>query len=190
MLSRPGAPFSAARLMCDDLRGFAAIEFAVVAPVLLIAMIGFFETVQTVRAKSLLTAAVANMVEMIATEKGAPELTPGTMQDFCRAAQLTMRPFAATSLSMAIASVTNSTAAPPGPARDWEYDAACPSAASPFGANGAKAAATSMVPDAADSVIMIKASFTYTPSLILSATTFTQTVFARPRYNTVACPSC
>lgn len=190
MFSRTGSACPATRLLGDDRRGVAAVEFAFAAPVLLVAMIGFFETVQTIRAKSLLTAAVANMVEMIAAADAAPAMTPATMQDFCRGAQLTMRPFVTTTLSMAIASVTNVKTIPTGPTRDWEYDAACTTTGAAFGANGAKGTAGPMVPDPADSVIMIRASFTYTPALILSATTFTQTVYARPRHNAVTCPSC
>ena len=182
---------SAARQMRDGKRGVAAIEFAIIATVLLVATLGFFETVLAVRAKMLLSSSVANMAEMLGAETGMPPVTRTTLNDYCKGVRLTMGAYATTSLAMAVASVTYA-AGSRGPARDWEYDGACPTTAGALGSSGAMSRTASMTSNSGDSAIVIQASYTYVPMIntVLPSMTFTQTVFARPRYNRVYCSNC
>ena len=144
-----------------------------IAPVVIIATLGVIETTKVVRAKSLLTAAVANMVEMVAIESGAPPLTRLGLQDYCKAAQLTMQPFVTTGLAISVASVTNrKTPLPAGPATDWEYNASCPTTAPALGTIGARDLAASMVPNVGDSVIVAVGSYRYVPLAVISPFTF------------------
>ncbi len=186
--SRAACIHLAARRMRSDRRGVAAIEFALVGTLLLIATLGFFETVLIVRAQTLLSSVVANMAELVAAQSGVPI---ATLTDYCGGARLTMAPYPTTSLSMAVASVTHSSTSG-NTARDWEYDGACPTAAAAIGSAGAAALGGSMVPNGGDSVIIIKASYTYTPSInvLLSSITLKQTAFARPIRGAVACSNC
>ncbi len=185
-LSRTARVRSAARRICGDRRGIAAIEFAIVGTVLLTATLGLFETVLVVRAQALLSSAVANMAEMVAAEDGLPPVTQLTLRDYCGGVQLTMGSYATAGLSMAVASVTRP-AGSGSPARDWEYDGACPTAAASLGSGGASALATSMVPSSGDSVIVIQASYVYTPVIntVLPSVVLTQTAFARPQGHSV-----
>jgi Flp pilus assembly protein TadG len=180
-----------ARRIRDDRRGVAALEFAIVGTMLLAATLGFFETVLVVRAKTLLTSAVANMADLVAAGSGIPPITQLTLRDYCKGVQLTMVPYTTTSLAMAVASVTHATGSG-GTAADWEYDGACPTTAAALGSNGATTLASPMVPSGGDSVIVIQASYTYTPvvSTILSSVTLKQTVYSRPRYGSVKCLGC
>ena len=180
-----------ARWMRDDRRGVAAVEFAIIGTVLLTATLGFFETVLIVRAQTLLSSAVANMADMVAAGSGIPPVTQLLLRDYCKGAQLSMVPYATTGLSMAVASVTHASGSG-GTAADWEYDGACPVTATALGSNGATILASSMVPSSGDSVIVIQASYTYTPvvSTVLSSITLTQTAFSRPRYGSVKCVGC
>lgn len=167
-------------------RGVAALEFALVAPLFLALTIGFFDVVRLVRVKSLLTDAVSNMAEMVAAESGVPAVMQTSLQDYCQGVRLTMNAFATTTLSMAVASVTYASGSSSA-AMDWEYDGACPTAATALGAAGAKTLASAMVPNSGDSVIVIKASYTYAPIInaALGSIVLNQTVFARPRYGVV-----
>ncbi len=175
----------AARL-CSDKRGVAAVEFAIIGTLLMTATLSFAEIVMLVRAQTLLSSAVANMATMIAADQGVPPITQATLRDYCGGAQLTMAPYATTGLSMAIASVTQGTG------RDWEYDNACPTAATALGAANASALASPMVTTSGSSVLIIQARYAYTPAIniLLPSVVLTQTAFASPRSQKVSCATC
>lgn len=191
---REPAPFPAActhpatRRIWSDRRGVAAIEFAIIGTLLMTATLGFFEIVQIVRAQTYLSSAVANMAEQIAAQNGVPI---ASLNDYCGGARLTMASYPTTRLAMAVASVTKPNAGA-NAARDWEYDAACPTTAAAIGSGTAAGLGGPMVPNPGDSVIIIKASYRYDPpiNVILSSITLTQTVFARPIRGSVTCSGC
>lgn len=187
-LSRAVCIHSAVRQMWRGRRGVAAIEFAVISTLLMIATLGFYEMVLVVRVQTLLSSAAANMAEQVAAQTGLPIVT---LNDYCGGAQLTMVPYPTTSLSMAVASVTKPSGSG-NAATDWEYDRACPTAATAMGGAYAAGLGGPMVPNGGDSVIIIKASYTYNPpiNVILSSITLHQTVFARPIRRAVACTDC
>lgn len=172
--------------MRGDKRGVAAIEFAIIGTLLLTTTLGFAEIVMLVRAQTLLASAVANMATMIAADQGLPPITQATLRDYCGGAQLSMTPYATAGLSMAIASVTQ------GKGRDWEYDNACPTAATALGAANASALASPMVTSRGASVLIIQARYAYTPAIniLLPSVVLTQTAFSSPRSGKVSCLSC
>lgn len=196
-----------ARRILGGQQGIAAMEFAILAPVLVILLLGVTEAVRVVRVKMELSAAVGSMAGLIAVQTGVttttggttpPPSPPGSLQDVCKGAQLMLQPSQQPKLAMNIASVTNAPATANGPgviALDWEVDKACALAASPFPAAGPGSAintATPLVPNASDSAIVVRGSSDYTPAFAnvlipFSAVTFTFTVAVRPRYGTLPC---
>ena len=96
--------------------------------------------------------------------------------NYCTGGQLVMMPFASSPLSATIASVTHYAA---GISVDWQ-DTTCGSATS---ISNATTLASSVVPNVGDSVIIVKANYSYTSpiSYVLSASfTLSQTAFSRP----------
>lgn len=186
-------------------RGNAAIEFALVAPIMVTIMYGMYEGAQLVRASKNLSNAAAAMADLIAQQiNGVTSGTSGVLGHFCYAGRLMMTPFpasgttagAANAFSAAMVSVTNYTSG--GVTVDWESDASCLVTATALGA-GAKTLATSptnLLPNAGtpgDSVIIVKATYIYSSAIqyvLPGLFTLTQTSFSRPRNNaTISCTS-
>ena len=168
-------------------RGVGAMEFALLAPVLVVSIIGLAAMSQAIRTKMLLTSAASSMAAMVAVQNSVTGGSVGTLHDFCSGAQLIMQPYAATGLSMAITSYTLQSGSTP--SEDWEYDSACQGSAGSLASSGS-ALASPLLVATGDSVIIVKASYNYKssfsmfPSLVLS-----QTAYGRPRYSQVACIS-
>ncbi|MDE2006476.1 MAG: pilus assembly protein [Rhodospirillales bacterium] len=159
-------------------RGTAAVEFALVAPILLALSTGCVGLTQAVRARMDVAQAAQTMAQLIATQSS---VTTAQIADFCTGADAVMTPFAATGLGLAIASVTRNASS--GTVRtDWT-DTSCGNAA----AIAAPATlAASVVPNNGDSAIVVQASYTLANplSLVLPASfTFSAVAFARPRGN-------
>lgn len=169
-----------------DQRGVAALEFALLAPVLVVALIGLLAVSQAVRAKMLLTSTASSMASMVAVQRAVTGSSLGTLRDFCNGAQLIMLPYAANSLSMAITSYTLQSDLTVH--RDWEYDGACQASAGSLAGTGT-ALASPLLVEAGDSIIIVQASYSYTSSYtsIVPNMTLSQTAYARPRYSKVAC---
>jgi Flp pilus assembly pilin Flp len=196
-----------ARRVPRDQRGVAAMEFAVLAPVLVVLLLGLTEAVRVVRAKMELSTAVGVMAKLIAVQTGVTTFTgstipppspPGSLQDVCKGAQLMLQPSQQPKFAMNVASVTNAPATNTGPGvivLDWEVDKACTLTASPFPATGTGSAismATPLIPNVSDSAIVVRGSAAYTPAFAntpipFSAMTLTFTAVVRPRYGTVPC---
>ncbi len=170
-------------------RGVGAMEFALLAPVLVTSIFGLAAMSQAIRAEMLLTSSASSMASMVAVQNSITGGSLGTLHDFCTGAQLIMQPYAATGLSMAIASYTlqsNSTTA----SKDWEYDSACQGSAGSLASSGS-ALANPLLVAAGDSVIIVQASYNYTSShiSIVPNLVLTQTAYSRPRYSKVTCIS-
>lgn len=189
-----------------DRRGIVAVEFALIAPFLLALLFGLFEVASLVRVSLKLSHAANSLAKIVAQQQPANQntsppppvqVTKAELADFCTGAGYALTPYATDSLSAAVVSVTagaNGT-----PAKDWEYDAACSATAGVYassavtmvsgGSNG-----YTLAPTAGDSVIVVRASYSYKPLLhyiLGSGWTLTQTAFARPRVTgTIQCTDC
>ena len=189
---------AAANLLRDEC-GVAAVELAVLAPLIIAVITGLYATERLVRIKFLLNLTAYNMTKMVATQQ---TMTAGVLHDFCSGAQLTMAPYDQTALSMSVASYTrkNGTAV----TQDWENLNACPTTASSAGSAGIALATQFLAPNgvpnsAISSTIIVTASYkykafgqqfyTYTPLPDMTLTS--QPAPGLPRYNaTITCANC
>lgn len=172
-----------------DQRGVAALEFALLAPFLITAVLGLVAVSQAVRAKMLLDSAASSMASMVAAERAVTGGNAGTLRDFCNGAQLVMKPYAISSLAMAVTSYTRETGNKV--TQDWEYRDACQSSAGSMSGSGA-ALANSLLTEDGDSVIIVQASYRYTSSSseLVPNMTLDETAYSRPRYSKVTCVAC
>lgn len=159
---------------------------------MILMVLGTAETVRFVRTKLLFNTAVMGMAESIAAQYSVSSGSgAGTLSDFCKGAQLTMLPLSSTSLSAAITSVSNPLGK--GAQQDWEVDTACPATATVLGSNAAVALGSPLVPSSGDSVLIVQARYTYTPTLkaiIPLPLSLSTTIRLRPRSGAIACKSC
>lgn len=180
---------SLSRLLADR-RGSAALEFAVVAPFLVVMMVGVFEGTELYRAQMKVEHAAGLLVKMVAQQTASVTGgTSGTLGDLCTGAKLSMTPLPAGSFASAIASLTkpqNGSNA----AEDWESDTSCATRSTVLSASAVDLA-RKFVPNAGDSVIIASATYTYVAptSLVLkSSYILTSVAYARPRVNsTIVC---
>ncbi|WP_118182312.1 TadE/TadG family type IV pilus assembly protein [Paraburkholderia phosphatilytica] len=181
--------------------GTAAIEFALVMPMMFAVMFGIYELGAFVRVNMKVANAATSIADLVSQQAaGATGGTSGTFGNFCTAGKLTMSPYATNStsgagtFSAAIASVTNYTST--GATVDWESDASCAVTASSLGSTAKTLATTptNVIPTAGtpgDSVIVVKVTYQYGSAisyLFPALTTLTQVAYARPRNNqTITC---
>lgn len=187
-------PRAVSNLQCDR-RGVAALEFALIAPALILMLTGLWAVSQVVRAKMLLTSTASSMATMVAAQTGVTGGSAGTLRDLCNGAQLIMQPYAASKLSMSIISYTKQSSS--SVQKDWEYNSACQLSASSISATGVSLA-TPLLIDVGDSIIIVQANYSYaSPStssytpILPASMTLSQIAYARPRYNSkVTCAGC
>ena len=179
----------------SDRRGVAALEFALITPVLVALFFGLFAISQFVRAKMLLSSTASSMASIVATQITT---TSALLDDFCKGGstaaggvQLMMRPFAGNVLSMSIISYTKQSDS--SLKKDWEYNGACQTVATSINTASTKTnVATPLVPNAGDSVIIVQANYLYTSlyTTFVPNATLGQQAFARPRFGTITCAGC
>jgi Flp pilus assembly protein TadG len=156
-----------------DAGATALIEFAIVAPLLLILCLGGVEGALLVLADMRLTNAAADVADLVAEQTSVDD---SSIANFCTAAQLDMTPLSATPLQIAIASVTNS-----GSSATIVWQDSCNGAPS---VTDAMTLASGLVPVSGDSVIIVEASYQYKLPigyLLPSSIKLTQTALYRPR---------
>ena len=162
--------------LTQDRRGSAALELAIVLPLLLVMLVGGISVTQVIRARMAAANAADTMAELIAAQTS---VTGTSMSDLCAGAQLVMAPYATAGLQLSVASVTNN--AQTGKVDvDWQ-DTSC-GGGSQIAAPATDAA--SLVPNPGDSAIVVQATYAYTNPLTLvlpAEFTFTQLAFDRPR---------
>ncbi|MDE2006473.1 MAG: pilus assembly protein [Rhodospirillales bacterium] len=157
-------------------RGTAALEFALVAPVLVALATGCVGLVQLVRVDMDLSQSAQTMAQLIANQT---TITPAQMTDFCAGAFDTMTPYVTTGLTISVASVTHGGG---GIGTDWN-DTSCGSGTA-IASPGTLAA--SLLPGTGDSAIVAQASYTYHNPLALvlpALFSLSATAYARPRGN-------
>ena len=167
------------RALAAARRATSAIEFAIVAPILVLLATGTVGLSEVIRAQTDLTTAAQTMAQLIATQT---LVTTAQISDFCTGSLDEMVPYSTTGLKISVASVTRgATSGTVG--LDW-HNESCGSGAA---LTSATTLAASVVPSNGDSTIVVQATYTFhNPlSLVLPATfSLTETAFARPRANT------
>jgi Flp pilus assembly protein TadG len=189
-------PIRRARGLWQDRRGAVGLEFMLILPLLLVLMFGTYEATTLLGAHTRMEYAATVVANIVAKQSGT---TTALLADDCRAAQLSMAPYSATPLAMAIVSVTWSYSANAA-AVAWQYDAACPTTAPAVTSATALTYATttfhaySEVQGDTNTIILVYATYTYTPivSYVLGgAVTMTHTVSAWTRTGQpVPCTGC
>jgi len=179
-----------ARLRGDD-SGVSAVEFAFIAPVMILFYFGMVEACQIMIADRKTVRAASAMGDLVAQAPATITLTgSGGLTDIMGMGDTLMAPFATgASLKICIASI--SADASNVKKVDWSRAtnaATCPAKASIY--NSVPAALIS----ANQSVIMSTVSYTYTGSLnmvIKTVPTITKTFYMRPRkVAKIDCPTC
>jgi Flp pilus assembly protein TadG len=169
-----------------DRSGVAALEFALIFPVMLMLFIGSFETTNLVLASMKLEAAAETVADLVAQTRVNTVLQSTDFTNITNAAKqvLTPLPTSGTQLKIAYASVTYSTGAP---VIDWHVEANSATALTvaniPNGASLANLG--SQAGGSTDSVIIAKLTYAYSSpiSYVLSSSyTLTESAFNRPRY--------
>ena len=163
--------------LCRARRGTAALEFALVAPVLIALSTGAIGLCLVIRARTDLTQAAQSMAQLIAAQS---TVTSSQITDFCTGAGDEMAPFATATLKLSVASVTNSNGTS---ATNWN-DTSCGNGTAVV---GAASLAASTVPANGYSTIVVQASYVFhNPLALVLPATFNLTViaYARPRANT------
>lgn len=192
--------------------GTAAVEFALLSPLMASLLIGTIEMSYAIRFQAKLDGAAGTLAELVARQSAVVETLQGdltgSLADLCAGAALNVAPYAAAPFSANIASVTNrSVATVVVPVQDWESDASCPLAAEHAGApamlslansprslltsDGAPAAPGGSNLVAGYSAIVVRVQYQYVnvlPRFAASLLTFTSVAVARPRSNaTIPC---
>ncbi len=166
-------------------KGLALVEFALVAPLLIVLYLGTIEGTSAVRAYMKVNAATQAYADLIANQ---PSITKSSLAHYCSSVKLVMTPLDATTLSIASASVTNTNGAI---AQDWHDTGQCGSG---VGSIAGLTLAAGLTPYKGDSAIVVSASYTYSSIIRLllpGIQTLTETAAARPRQNsTVDCADC
>jgi Flp pilus assembly protein TadG len=161
----------------QDRRGLAAIEFALTLPVAFGLYLATVEVTNLARAKTKFASVADSMAALVAEQN---PIGPGTMTaDFCTGEGYALAPFSAASLKIQVDSVTN--------VGGTVTDAWTKSCGSVSNATSAVTLASSLVPSAGNSVIVVQTQYTYSApiSYLLPATaTFTGTGYAWPRLGT------
>ena len=170
-------PPSFARRFWRDRRGVSAVEFALLAPVLILFYCGMAELTQAMMAQRRLSNITASIGDLTAQRT---RLTDADRTDIFTIGRTIMAPYPTTTLRMCLVSVSANAA---GKATvDWSE----PSNA-PTGCPAAGAVLTTVpaaVLPASQSVIMAKASYAYASPIRLilpNDLTFSRTFYLRPR---------
>jgi Flp pilus assembly protein TadG len=177
------------RRLHRDQRGVSAVEFAFIAPVLILFYFGLAEATQVMMAERKVVHTASAIGDIVAQMS---DTTPTQLDDFMSAGPTLMTPYPATTqLKICVASITADNTGAMKVAWSRTRNAApCPSKGDTVAANAVPA----NLIGANQSAIMAKAIYVYTgPTNMVIKTnpTFTKTFYLRPRIsNTVICSAC
>uniref|UniRef100_B0SYF6 TadE-like domain-containing protein n=1 Tax=Caulobacter sp. (strain K31) TaxID=366602 RepID=B0SYF6_CAUSK len=160
-----------------DRRGASAVEFAFIAPVLVLFYCGMSELTEAMIAQRRLSHIASSIGDVVARDT---QLTDARRTDVFKVGSVLMAPFPTTGLRMCIVSIT-SNAAGTIDTVDWSEPSNSPTNCP---AKGAVINIPASVLPAGGSVIMSKASYDYEPPVKLitkSGFTFRRTFYLRPR---------
>ena len=199
-----------------DRAGVAALEFAMVAPFMVVLLFGTVELGNAFRIQAKVNTAAGQLAELVAGQQSVTA-PGGSLSDMCTGAALNLLPYASGRFAADIVSGTNdhpsnrvagsTDSTTVGPYLDWETISSCPTKSpTTMGSGGAYTLAdspsslltkTGLPPTAYSdygmgySVIVVKASYVYSnilPLFLGKALTFSAVAVARPRQNsTIQC---
>ena len=171
---RPLAQFGAK--FWRDRRGVSAVEFAFIAPVLILFYCGMCELTEAMMAQRRLSHIASSVGDVVARDT---QLTDARRTDVFKVGSVLMSPFPTTGLRMCIVSISSNAAGQD--TVDWSEASNSPTNCP--AANAVLDIPTSVLP-AGQSVIMSKASYDYVPPIkLITKTNFTfrRTFYLRPR---------
>lgn len=156
-------------------RAAVAIEFAFIAPVLVLLILGTFELGRFVRASMRVSNAAADLADLVAQQTA---LTTTAMANFCTGSRMTLTPLPAAAFKAAVVSVTYISTGKR--ISDWQ-DTTCGAATA---MTAQVTLATPLTPTIGDSTIIVTATYAYTLSfatVFAKNVTITRIAFSRPR---------
>ena len=167
-----------------DRRGVSAIEFAFIAPILIVFYFGMAETCQLLIAKRRVNHAAAAVADLVSQTRGAA--TTADLDDKLLAAKTILAPFPSSAMTLRLISVTKEAGSTGQTKVDWSYPAGGPAKGAPF---------TPATPlNAGESVIVAQASYAYESSIgyfLPGVRTLTHKAELRPRReDTISCSGC
>ncbi len=173
------------RRVRSDQKGAAAVEFAILAPVLIIIYFGLVETSEAILAERKADHVASAVGDLVAQADGT--VSTSDLDDIIAIGNTIMSPFATSTLQMRISSLTPNSAG--NMAVTWSY---------PSGGMAALAAGTvKTVPitvSSGDSVILSEAKYTFNSPLkyvLPNAIVFNETYYMRPRQSAlISCTGC
>jgi len=183
-----------------DRRGVAAIEFALILPILLVLALGCFEVPRYVLLWQRLERASSGVSDLVA--QADEPITANQMTDIFSAAKIMMQPYAVlTNGSIVVTSINNPTGGT-GVKNTWRIACGTVNNTGKLGAVGAtptgSAFPNALSPAIDNEVLVTEVYFTYTPvfkSFIYAGSTLYTAAYTRPRNHnlitspgTVSCP--
>jgi Flp pilus assembly protein TadG len=172
--------------LARDRSGAAAVEFALIVPVMFILFIGSYEAANLVLAYMKLEASAETVADLVAQTRVNTVLQSTDFTNIADLAKLVLTPLptSGTQLKIAYASITYSTGVP---VIDWhlEVNSATAITVAKAGAVESLANLGSETAGSADSVIVVQLTYAYSSPIsyvMSSAYTLTEWAFNRPRY--------
>lgn len=135
-----------------DRRGVATVEFAVIAPVMILIVLGTIEMCNVFRVQAKVNTLAGQLATLVATEASVTA-PAGSLADVCKGAMFNLSPYASSSATADIVSISNDH--PAGRVSgstdsttvqtylDWENISSCATSASAMGLSGAAGLANS-----------------------------------------------
>jgi Flp pilus assembly protein TadG len=174
------------RYLRHDQSGLAAVEFALILPIMLLLFLGSFETTNLVLAYMKLEASAETAADLVAQTRVNTVLQSADFTSVTNAAKqvLTPLPTSGTLLKIAFASVTYNTGSA---VIDWhtEVNSATPITTTTIPNNVSLANLGNQTNGSTDSVIIVTLTYSYSSPftyMLSSSYTLTESAFNRPRY--------
>jgi Flp pilus assembly protein TadG len=169
-----------------DQSGIAAVEFALILPIMLLLFLGSFETTNLVLAYMKLEASAETAADLVAQTRVNTVLQSTDFTNITNAAKQVLSPLPTSGvlLKIAFASVTYNTGSA---VIDWhtEVNSATPITTATIPNNASLANLGNQASGSTDSVIIVTLTYSYSsPStyMLSSSYTLTESAFNRPRY--------
>ena len=169
-----------------DQSGIAAVEFALILPIMLLLFLGSFETTNLVLAYMKLEASAETAADLVAQTRVNTVLQSTDFTNITNAAKQVLSPLPTSGvlLKIAFASVTYNTGSA---VIDWhtEVNSATPITTANIPNNASLANLGNQASGSTDSVIIVTLTYSYSsPStyMLSSSYTLTESAFNRPRY--------